>query len=190
MESTVQKKGFTLVEVLIALVLSILISAAILTVYHWSAGLGALCGKKNQSQIAAMNSSTRIMDCIRNASEISAIDSENGRWVELTYPGGYKAVLAYTNAPGTANSGALGMFRAGKSPYWFVKHGVTELMGAFDPVVFSVNPDETSTSTSTNILYVRYRVSQPSANGTRDINDGKYAMHVRFAACLRNVGEE
>jgi len=182
MESTVRKQGFTLVEVLVTLTLTFLVSAALLTLYGWSAELWTLCEKKNQSQIAAMNSSTRIMDCIRNASEISGIDSENGQWVELTYPGGYKVVLAYTNGPDIASSGALGLFRAGKEPYWFVKNGITELMArdGFDPPVFSTN-------TTPNILYVRYRVSQPSANGGRDKDDGEYAMHIRFATCLRNA---
>jgi len=183
MESTVRKQGFTLVEVMITMVLSLLVSVALFTVYRWSAELGALCEKKNQSQVAAMISSVRIMDCIRNATEISDIDSENGRWVELTYPNGYSAILAYTNGPENSASGALGLFRAGKQPYWFVKHGVTEMMGVqgFDSVVFSVLTNRVNT------LYVRYRVSQPSGNGGRDINDGQYAMHVRFATCLRNA---
>jgi len=182
MESNVQKQGFTLVELMVALVISIFVAAGVFTVYDWSAELGTLCGKKNRSQVAAMNSSIRMMDCIRNASAISDIDTEEGRWVELTYPDGEKAVLAYTNSSEVANSGALGLFRDGEPNVWFVPSGITELMGVqgFDSVIFSVN-------TRPNVLYVRYRVSQPSGSGGRDLNDAKYAMHVRFATCLRNA---
>jgi len=112
----VKKQGYTLVELMVTLVLSILVAMALFTVYEWSAKLGTLCGKKNRSQVAAINSSVRIMDCIRNASSISSMDSSHGRWVELSYPDGSTAVLAYTNSPGTASRGALGLFRVGKSP--------------------------------------------------------------------------
>ncbi len=83
------------------------------------------------------------------------------------------------------------MFRDGKQPYWFVKNGVTEMMATgFDGVVFSVPTNDVVNgvvSEDADTLYVRYRVSQPSGDGGRDINDGKYAMHVRFATCLRNA---
>lgn len=183
MESKVQKQGFTLVELMFALVISIFVAAGVFKVYNWSAELGTLCGKKNRSQVAAMNSSIRMMDCIRNASAISDIDTVEGRWVELTYPDGGTAVLAYTNAPGVANSGALGLFRSGEPTVWLVSSGITEMMGAqgFDSVVFYMLDERP------NVLYVRYRVSQPSDIGGRDLNDANYAMHVRFAACLRNA---
>lgn len=181
MKSKVQKQGFTLVEVLITLLLSLLVFAALLTVYQWSGGLMTLCGKKNRSQVAAINSSVRIMDCIRNASEISGIDP-HGCWVELTYPNGNTAVLAYTNSPLTTNGTALGLFRDGEEPVWFVKNGITKLMSedGYGIVVFSVN-------TRTNLLKVNYRVSQPAGTGGRDLDDENYAMHVRFAAYLRNA---
>lgn len=186
-KSIIKKRGFTLVEVMVATALSVLVFVALYTVYGWSAELSTLCGKKNRSQVAAINSSVRMMDCIRNASQISGIDSENGRWVELTYAGGETAIIAYTNSPEVARhgGGGLGLFRPSKSPIWFVKNGITEMMDeqGFDSAVFSVN-------SRTNMLYVRYRTSQPSANGGRDINDGKYAMHVRFATCLRNAAVE
>lgn len=186
MVSKLKRKGFTLVEVMIALVLALLVATAIGAVYHWSADLGTLCGKKNRSQVAAMNSSARIMDCIRNASAIS-VDPNAGGWVQLTYPDGAIATLAYTNSPGLTNGGALGLFRSGQSTIWFVKSGITKIMGSdgYSEPVFSVKTN----TPNPNILYVKYRVSQPSASGGRDINDGKYAMHARFAACLRNSPE-
>ena len=43
--------------------------------------------------------------------------------------------------------------------------------------------------TRNNALRVAYRVSEPTASGGRDANDGRYAACVRFGACLRNVEE-
>ena len=184
MVSELKKQGFTLVEVTIAMALTFLVATAIFAVYHWSADLGTLCGKKNRSQVAAINSSVRIMDCIRNASAVS-VDTAAGSWAQLTYPDGAAATLAYTNSPGLANGGALGLFRSGQPTIWFVKSGITKIMGSdgYSEPVFSVKTN----APNPNILYVKYRVSQPSANGGRDTNDGKYAMHARFAACLRNT---
>jgi hypothetical protein len=153
--------------------------------YHWSAELVTLCGKKNRTQVAAINSSVRIMDCIRNSSQISNIDANGGSWVELTYSNGVTAVLACTNNPQVTNSEGLGLFRAGQDPIWFVKSGVTQIMGqGHDSVVFSVTTNTPVTNAA--ILYVRYRVSEPSGDGGRDVQDQNYAMHVRFATCLRN----
>ena len=182
------KQGFTLVEVVVTLALSFLVFATLFTIYHWSAELLTLCGKKNRSQVAAINSSVRIMDCIRNASRISDIDERSGRWVKLTFPTGETAILAYTNSPSITNSGALGLFRPSRDPIWFVKSGITELMDVqgHDSVVFSLNPSTNLVNASTNVLYVRYRISQLADDIDRDLNDKNYATHVRFATCLRN----
>lgn len=190
MEAGVSRQGFTLVEVLVTTALSFLVFATLFSVYYWGAELSTLCGKKNRSQVASINSSVRIMDCIRNASAIMDIDDETGRWVKLGYSDGQTALLAYTNSAQTANSGALGLFRSNKPPVWLVKHGITEMMGVqgFDSPVFSVPTN--CVNSVTNRLYVRYRVSQPADDGGRDLEDKKYAMHVRFAACLRNVAKE
>jgi prepilin-type N-terminal cleavage/methylation domain-containing protein len=179
MKATGRKQGFTLVEVMVTMLLSFLVLTTLYVVYHWSAELVTLCGKKNRSQVAAINSSVRIMDCIRNASEISGIDP-NGYWVELTYPTGDTAVLACTNSPLSTNGTALGLFRDGEDPVWFVKNGITKVMSQGNSiVVFCTN--------TTDKLYVNYRVSQPAGSGGRDLSDENYAMHVRFAACLRNA---
>ena len=177
------KEGFTLVEALITVSLSFLVFATLFTVYYWAVELTTLVGKKNRSQVAAANSSVRIMDCIRNASTVSDIDEVSGRWVELTYPDGEVATISYTDSVDTENSGALALLRDGEETIWFVDSGVTEMMGSqgFDSVVFSVN-------SSTNVVYVRYRISQPAPGGGRDLNDQNYAMHIRFATCLRNAG--
>ena len=190
MKLTLRKQGFTLVEVMVTMVLSFLVFTTLFLVYHWSAELVTLCGKKNRTQVAAINSSVRIMDCIRNSSQISNIDTNGGSWVELTYSNGVKAVLACTNNPQVANSEGLGLFRTGQDPIWFVKSGVTQIMGTgHDSVIFSVttnNTPEPATPTNSFILYVRYRVSEPSGISGRDVDDQNYAMHVRFATCLRN----
>jgi competence protein ComGC len=181
MQKNEYKKGFTLAELMMSLALSILVALAVFTVYEWSARIVTLCSKKNRSQVAAMNSSVRIMDCIRNASRVSGVD-EAGCWVEFTYSDGAVAVLAYTNMSNSADSGSLGLFRVGKETVWLVSGGVTELMSdeGFDPPVFAV---------TNGLVYVRYRVSQPSENGERDTDDQDYAMHVRFASCLRNASD-
>ncbi len=188
MEAKLKKQGFTLVELMMAMTLSLIIITALFAVYSWSAELGTLCGKKNRSQVAAINSSVRIMDCIRNASTM--LVTNVGNVVNLTYPDGSVATLAYTNSPGTTNAGALGLFRDGLPTIWFVKSGITKIMtDGHNPPFFSESTNAVLTNTPPHkILYVKYRVSQPSEGGRAlDQNDGQYAMHARFAVCLRNA---
>lgn len=185
-----QKQGFTLVEMMVTATLSFLVFATLFSVYYWGANLSSLCGKKNRSQVAATHSSIRVMELIRNATRINGI-TEDGRGVELAYSDGTIGFLAYTNSPDGSSDGALGFFRAGQDPIWLVQNGITELMSyqGHDSRVFNVStnylPDRVQEA---NILFVRYRVSQPADEiSGRELDDKNYAMHVRFAACLRNM---
>lgn len=179
MKSTVQRQGFTLVEVMVTLTLSILVCATLTMVYMWSFNNVMLCAKKNRSQVAAVTSSVRIMECVRNASNMVV----NGSWVKLNFFNGITATLAYTNSPDCVEGRALGLFRAGRNPIWLVRNGVTPIMPADgagnSQVIFAA--DE-----SGKLLYVNYRVSQPADNGGREINDANYATNVRFAINMRN----
>ena len=176
MKSTVQRQGFTLVEVMVTLTLSILVCATLTMVYMWSFNNVMLCAKKNRSQVAAVTSSVRIMECVRNASQMDV----HGSWVNLTFPNGITATLAYTNSPECVTGFALGLFRAGRNPIWLVKNGVTPIMGGGNgQVIFAA--DGTG-----KLLYVNYRVSQPADSGGREEDDANYATNVRFAINMRN----
>lgn len=184
------KQGFTLVEMMVTAALSFLVFTTLFSVYYWGANLSTLCGKKNRSQVSASHSSIRVMEFVRNATRINSI-TEDGRGVELAYSDGTTGFLAYTNSPNGSGDGALGFFRNGHDPIWLVRSGVTELMSeqGHNSRVFSVStnyiPDHIQES---NLLFVRYRVSQPADEVSgRELADKNYAMSVRFAACLRNM---
>jgi hypothetical protein len=199
MQSRIRKRGYTLVEVLVTLTLSFIVVAALFTVYYWSASIMRLCSKKNHSQVAAIHSSVRIMDCIRNASAFTDYDTEEGLWIELKYSEGERAILAYTNStPNIANSGGLALFREGQDPIWFAKTGVAKMMSedGYGRPVFSFVFDDEDTEVTPEMLagykkvYVTYRTSQPATAEGPYSTDKNYAMHARFAVCLRNWGEE
>lgn len=193
MQLGTQRNGYTLVEVLISLTLSFLVFSVLFTVYYSSASVLTLCKKKNKSQVSAMHSSVRIMDCIRNASAVVDYDIDEGLWVSLRYLDGQIATLAYTNSSGAVNNGGLGLFREGQDVLWFVKNGVTKMMEeegfCSRPFSFGLTNGTVITSAvlaDVNKVYVRYRTSQPADDGGRDLQDSNYAMDARFAVSLRN----
>jgi len=169
-------------ETLIAMGLTSMVVIPILTTYLWSGETWYLCGKKAWSQNVAVNSSERIMNQIRLASSIHAIDLQ-GNWIQLGYPDGTAATIAYTNSPYDTNGGAIGLFRQGQNPLWYSTSGVTEMMNSEggDPGVFSY------VNSTTNAVQVQYRISQPSAQGVRDSGDSAYAVKMRFITALRNT---
>lgn len=174
--------GFTLVEMLIAVTISGLLTLGVITVFIWSAKQATLCGKIAWSHNQAMNTSEKLTLYMRNASEVVAIDEVEGTWVELGFPDGSTIRLAYSNDVPNLRDGRLYMQRTNGTEK-LVARGLTEIQdaGGFTTPIFS--------QTRANALRVAYRVSEPAASGGRDADDGLFAASVRFGVCLRNVEE-
>jgi hypothetical protein len=176
------QNGYTLTEVVIASSISIMVGAAVLTLFLWCADTASLCSKMSWSQYEAMRSGASLTSYIRNASAIATNDVVRGRWVDLRFGHGtntWVARLVYTNAPGVLRDGRMYLKRANETET-IVARGMTEIMDehGFTAPVF--------TPVGTNCIRVAYRISEPGANGERAADDEQYASCVRLAVRLRN----
>ncbi len=174
--------GFTLTEVLIASSISVLVGAAVITLFTWCVSTASLCSKMSWSQYEAMRSGASLTAYIRNASAI-VTNGIDGKWVDLRFGTGtnsYVARLIYTNAPGVLRDGRLYLKR-GNDTETVVARGMTEIMNynGYQLPVFSL--------IGTNCLRVAYRVSEPGINGERAADDELYAACVRLSVRLRNL---
>jgi len=176
------RAGFTLTEVLVASSISTLVAAGVMTVFIWCGRQASLCAKIAWSQNEAMRTSDKLTLYVRNAAEIAAIDEVEGTWVDLRFPDGTTARLAYSNAVPELRDGRMFLQRTNGTEM-IVARGLTEIQSpeGFTTPVFSKTRD--------NALRIAYRVSEPVSSGGRDANDGPYAACVRFGACLRNAEE-
>jgi hypothetical protein len=174
--------GFTLTEVVIASAVSVLVGAAVMTLFFWCGSTASLCSKMSWSQYEASRSGATITSYIRNASSIYTNDVVRGRWVDLRFVSGtnsWVTRLVYTNAPGVLRDGRMYLKRANQTEA-IVTRGMTEIMDehGFTTPVFTI--------VGTNCIRVAYRVSEPGINGERASDDETYAACVRLAVKLRN----
>lgn len=176
------RAGFTLMEVVVASSTSTLVVAGVMTVFIWCGREASLCAKIAWSQNEAMRTSDKLTLYVRNAAEVVAIDEVEGTWVDLRFPDGTTARLAYSNAVPELRDGMVFLQRTNGTEM-IVARGVTEIQSSegYTTPVFS--------RTRNNALRIAYRVSEPAALGGRAANDGPYAAYVQFAACLRNAVE-
>jgi len=174
------RAGFTITELVVASSISTLVAVGTMSIFIWCGRQATLCAKVAWSQNQAMTTSDRLTLYVRNADEITAIDEVEGTWVNLRFPDGTTARLAYSNAVPDIRDGRLYLQRTNGTEL-LVARGLTEIQSneGFTTPVFTRIRD--------NALRIAYRVSEPTASGARAANDGQYAACVRFAACLRNV---
>jgi hypothetical protein len=166
-------------EVLIAASISVLACAAVMSVFLWSGRQFSLCSKIAWSQDEAMRSSGKIASFIKNASQISGIDTNKGSWVRLQFPDGTVGTLTYSNSAPILRNGQLFLKRTNTTTV-LVARGMTAIMDSqgFTTPIF--------VQTRANALQVSYRVSEPSTVSGNAADDADFAAEVRFAACLRN----
>jgi prepilin-type N-terminal cleavage/methylation domain-containing protein len=174
------QRGYTLVEMMVALAITSLVVAAVLTCFIWAAKQASLCAKMAWSQDEAMRTSGKLTEYVRNAKEIVSIDSSQGRWVTLRMPNNSQVKLAYTNLTTRTRDGRVLLSRTNRTEV-IVARGLTEIMssGGFTTPVF--------VKTGKNSLRISYRVAEPVGSGNRAVSDSAYAANVSFAACLRNA---
>jgi hypothetical protein len=180
--SRLTKRGLTLPEVLIAGSLSTLVSIVVMTTFIWTGRQSVLCSKIAWSQREVMKTNGKIEQFIRNASAISAIDEVHGNWVEVRFPDNSTGRFTYYNEPGTPRDGRLFLLRNGSSER-IVARGLTKITntGGYPMPMFTRINDRT--------LRISYRVSEPTASGSRASDDELFAAFACFAVNLRNVAE-
>jgi prepilin-type N-terminal cleavage/methylation domain-containing protein len=175
--------GFTLIEILVASSIAVVVATVVMKNFIWCVQESTLSAKISWSQKEAISTADKLTMYMKNASEIVGIDTNEGTWVNLRFPDGTFARLAYSNAIPLQRDGRLYLQRTNGTEL-IVARGLTKVQDTqgFTTPVFLKTRD--------NLLRVSYRVSEPARSGGHDENDGLYAANVCFAVCLRNVEEE
>jgi Tfp pilus assembly protein PilW len=167
------KKGFTILEVMIASSISTMTLGALMASFIWTMRQSHETNTRAWAQVESLKSSVNMIDSIRNASRIDSIDGE-GNWVELRYPDGSIGRLSYRNESGQAGAGFLLYepdLAQGNVSLKLVAKGVSKVMTTPVRNVFE--------RTSPRSLRVAYRVTKPLA--PVDV-----ASEVDIGVCLRN----
>jgi len=160
-----------------------LVMSGVMVCYLWCGAQASLTAKTGWSQNMALRTSGKLMDFIRNAQAISAIDEVEGTWVDLATTSG-TVRLVYSNAVNALRDGRMYLQMASGSET-VVSRGLTEVMdtGGNTEPVFYVDPY----NRASNVLQVALRVSEPTSSGTREADDDDFAVCVRFSVLLRNA---
>jgi prepilin-type N-terminal cleavage/methylation domain-containing protein len=184
------KQGFSLVEVMVASSVSVLVIGMVMTCFIWCAKNTSICMKRGWTQADAVQSSTKIITYMRNASFIYDID-DSGDWIVLCFPSGRLFKMSYLNPTDDLRDGNMHLFEVDSdgdslgSDESIVLSGMMAIPAAegegYSEHVFS------GTVGGANVK-VAYRISSPSADGTRAADDSKYAVSMRFGVYLRNAG--
>jgi prepilin-type N-terminal cleavage/methylation domain-containing protein len=178
------RRGFTLVEIMVAMSLGLLVAAAVSTTFIWTGRQSILCAKIAWSQGQAMRTSNKIEGYIRNATSISGIDTNLGDWVEVKFGDGTTGRFTYYNnaATNTQRGGMMYLVKSGSSEL-LVARGLTKIPNP-NGIGF---PIAMFTKINDRAIRVSYRVAEPTPSGIQAADDGLYAAYARFAACLRNA---
>ena len=173
------RAGFTLPEALIASGVSVVLCAAVMTLFIWCGKQFVLCSKIAWSQVEGMNSGTELLCYLRNAKAIEGVDTNRGAWVKIRFPDGTLGTLSYSNSYQTLRDGRMYLQRT-NGTVMIVARGLTQVMDSqgYTTPMFRTN--------RANSVTIAYRVSEPAASGTQAANDGDFAACVKFSACLRN----
>ncbi len=179
---TRNRRGFTVTEVMIALTLSGVVMATVMTAFIWTGRQTSLCSKIAWSQAEAMRTCKKIESYLRNASGIAAIDEMEGNWIQVRFPGDSIGTFFYSNTSDTLRGGRLYLIHGGKAEL-LVARGLTRIMDADGGRIKLFTP------MGSQGIRVAYRVAEPTPGGTEAANDGLYAAVVNFAVCMRNFTE-
>ncbi len=178
---THSRAGFTLVEILVALMVGLAVLSGVMTAYVWMAQKISFAEKVSWSHRMALTSGRDVMDYLRNATEILAIDADNAWWVEVRMPDGSESRFVYVNPVEFQRDGYMYMTNAASGRCMVVARGMTEIMTSdgFSPGIF--------TQTSPSTLRLRYRVVEPVPQRPGENQDSLLGAIVDETVCLRNA---
>lgn len=166
--------GFTLVEVMIALTISTIVMAAMLTAFVWVIKRTSECQQFGWAQTESVKVSQRLVAYLRNASVITNIDV-GGDWIEVVMPTNNTiSRISYVNTSGLPGAGRLVMVpnvASSSSPTNVLAYGLTKVMTLPTRNVFE--------RSGPNALRIAFRITQPSESG-------QYPSEVDIGVRLRN----
>jgi hypothetical protein len=167
---------------MVASSVAVLVGGAVMLLFIWCGECASLCSKVAWSQNEAMKTSSKLASYIRNASAITGMDTNRGTWVRLRFPNGTTGQLIYTNGIANLRDGRL-YLKWSNTTELIIARGLTEIMDdeGFTQPVFQKTRD--------NAIRISYRVSEPTAGGSRAADDEDFAAVVRISACLRNTAD-
>jgi len=177
----VNRRGFTLSEILLAFGLAMALGAMVMGILLWAIRTSVNVAKVIHSQNRALVTGEIIAQYIRNASRIAALDVENGTWVTLEFPDGALGTLVYSNDMPALRDGRIFLVRSNET-IRLVTRGVTGIQtsSGFSPPFFS--------SPRADVVRLRYRITDPvTEDGREVVNDGLYASEVDLWVKLRNA---
>lgn len=185
---TSSRDAFTLVEIMVVVAIFSGVMIVALSIHLWAARMALDMEGKSWAQLKSLFVSSKITSVVQNASGIHAIDTTNGRWVDLTYPGGQKARLAFT--PGTSTTtGTLSYTIEGQAPEVIAPEGIdtyAKTAGAARPVFSRIYAY--STNESPNSILIQFMVAKPAKNGG-PAADTQDALNISLTASMRNYVE-
>ena len=174
--------GFTLVEVLVAASISMVVMAALMTIILWTSERMTLAEEISWSHMEALRSGRDVINFVRNASSVNAIDTNTWRWVELRMPDGKLKRLNYANPIGGQRDGYMYLTTGTQPSQTIVARGMTAIMtDGFSPPVFEWH------SSTPNMLRLRYRLVEPIPTNPGQNCDAELAAIVDTTVCLRNA---
>jgi hypothetical protein len=168
------RAAFTLVETMIAVSISTIVLAGMLSAFIWVMQRTAECQHFSWAQTEAAQASQRIVAVMRNGLMVTNIDV-SGNWVDLIMTtNATVARFSYVNPSGQPGQGRLlYIANVATGPTNELARGVTKVMTPPSRNVFEWSP------TVSNLVRVAFRVTKPAGGES-------YPSEVEIGARLRN----
>jgi len=177
------KRGFTMVEAIIASGIGTAVLAGALTVFIWVWKQAMYAQHVSWSHQVALQSERNLVSYIRRATEIVAIDSYGCHWVGLRMPDDSISYIVHVNPIQQQRDGY--MFIINSADFFtrqtIVAQGMTEIPASdgFSNGVFR--------QTGEKRLRIRYRVVEPVVSSPGAPCDDTLAAVVAVEVALRNA---
>lgn len=174
------RAGYTLLEMMVATGISGIVMVGLMGMFWNVARQTSYSQHIAWSHNEAIRSSRNIVSLLRNATDITAKDTNNWFWVEFQQMDGTRARFVHVNPIAGQRDGYMYLSNSvGTS--MVVARGMTKIMTpiGFSPPIFSIE--------GTNALRIRYRVVEPVPQQPGQNQDDRIGAWVDTAVCLRNV---
>lgn len=174
--------GFTMSEVMISSAIFLIVMAITLGIFSWVLVRASWVQHVVWSYNEARRASRDVVDYIRNASEITQVDTNKYQWIELKMPNNSRTRFVVVNPPGDLpRDSYMYMSNSVTGRSMIVARGLTGLMTpeGFSRPIFYVHP---------NMRAVRlgFRVTEPVPTGREAVNDSRIAAIIDTSVTLRN----
>lgn len=174
------RAGYTLLEMMVATGISAVVMVGLMAMFWNVAQQTSYSQHIAWSHNEALRSSRNIVSLLRNATDITAKDTNNWNWVEFMQADGSRARFVHVNPVTSQRDGYMYLSNS-VGTAMVVARGMTRIMTptGFSPPIFAIE--------GTNALRIRYRVVEPVPQHPGENQDTRIGAWVDTAVCLRNV---